>query len=562
MGKVNRTGGHLEINGHLSEMQKYKKIIGYVPQEDTMLRELTCREVVLHSARCRLPRDWSTAQVEQCVDAVLEALGLTHVAHTQIGDEFSRGVSGGQRKRVNIAMELAATPLSMFLDEPTSGLDATSALDVSNILRSISRLGLTIISVIHQPRVEIFRAFDDVLLIAPGGKTAYLGPVAEVQSYFENLLQIKFDPASNPADLLMDILSGRSSMTTSDIVDAWDRRSRRSVSTSKAPFLAPIAILDDVKDLDALDTTTSTTEKEIPPQTVVTTSTPPPQTPTPAIPLSDLSAMLSISSKRGAPFLTQLFATYNRSILQQSRFLGALSLELFVATFAGFIMGFAVNVEEPFHGILAAPYSRLSGTPNEWFVGLYGMLVGIAIALSGAPAGVKVFGEEKPVYWREVASGHSSIAYYIGKSLSVVPRLALSSAHFTCIYYLLARPVFGGVAVIVSMIVRRENASLLAVIIGLFSAVFCGFGPSLREATEKHYAIVYNIGTNRWAAEVQFDLSLSRYEGIYDTNLSSQIFGYGHGYTERNLLVMAVLGVAYRIVGFFLMVLLNRDKQR
>ncbi|KAI8837552.1 P-loop containing nucleoside triphosphate hydrolase protein [Chytridium lagenaria] len=477
MGKVSRTGGHLEINGSLSEIHKFKKIIGYVPQEDTMLRELTCKEVVMHSARCRLPRDWSNAQVEECVDAVLEALGLSHVAHTQIGDEFSRGVSGGQRKRVNIAMELAATPLAMFLDEPTSGLDATSALDVSQILRSISRLGLTIISVIHQPRYEIFKSFDDVLLIAPGGQTAYLGPIANVQSYFENLLSIKFDPASNPADLLMDILSGRSNLSTDEIVAAWAKgQPNLSSNLSSTP--------------EPSSTSTPATST---PASSTTSTTPTPQT--------TLPTLLTISRNRGATLPTQTSSSLSRSLLQQSRFLGALSLELFVATFAGFLMGFATSVaEEPFRGVLVAPYARLSGSPNEWFIGLYGML--------------------KPVYWREVAAGHSGLAYYIvRKILERRPRLALSSAHFTAVYYLLARPVFPvgiqyallflnffgiyGVAVIVSMIVRRENAALLAVIVGLFSAVFCGFGPSLSEATEKGYVFVYNLGTNRWAAEVQ-----------------------------------------------------------
>ncbi|KAJ3210108.1 hypothetical protein HDU67_005649, partial [Dinochytrium kinnereticum] len=556
MGKLNRTGGQLEINGSVSEIHKFKKIIGYVPQEDTMLRELTCKEVVMHSARCRLPRRWSLGEVEECCDAVLEALGLSHVAHTQIGDEFSRGVSGGQRKRVNIAMELASTPLAMFLDEPTSGLDATSALDVSQILRSISRLGLTIISVIHQPRVEIFRSFDDVLLIAPGGKTAYLGPVDQVQGYFEDLLKVKFDPESNPADLLMDVLSGRGVLSTEEIVGAWEKR----IGKTDHPFDTMLSPLPGAKqEAEEEDAVTDGSSKSPP---TPTPSSTPSTLHTPSQPLTPL---LSITQNRTASFTLQTLISFTRSLTQQSRFISALFLELFVATFAGFLMGFATaSADEPFHGVMRGRYARLSSTPNEWFVGLYGMLVGIAIALAGAPAGVKVFGEERAVYWREVAAGHNAFAYYLGKTLSVVPRLALSSAHFTAVYYLLARPVFPvgvhGVAVIVSMLVRRENASLLAVIIGLFSSVFCGFGPSLREATEKGYVFAYNVGTNRWAAEVQYTLSLERYNDIYDIDLSASIFGYQRGFTVRNLLVMAAVGVAYRVVGFLLMVLLNRDK--
>ncbi|KAJ3268377.1 hypothetical protein HK104_005388, partial [Borealophlyctis nickersoniae] len=225
MGKVNRTKGRLFINNAEAEIHTYKKIIGYVPQEDIVLRELTVRENVLHSARVRLPAAWSNAEVEAYTDAILDALNLTHVAHNLIGDETTRGVSGGQRKRVNIALELAAVPLALFLDEPTSGLDSTAALSVASILKSISRLGLTIVAVIHQPRYEIFTQFDDILMIAPGGLTAYLGPVDGVQGYFENL-GYEFDPRANPADILMDILSGHGTnptrtLTPADLIQNW-----------------------------------------------------------------------------------------------------------------------------------------------------------------------------------------------------------------------------------------------------------------------------------------------------------------------------------------------------
>ena len=186
-GKVKRTSGALKISGKEAEMQAFKKICGFVPQEDVMLRELTVRENILHSARIRAPKSWSAAQVEAHVDTLIEALNLSHVSHSVIGDGITRGVSGGQRKRVNIGMEVAATPLSLFLDEPTSGLDSTSSLEVMDMLDQIAKIGMTVVAVIHQPRVEIFQKFDDVLMIAPGGRTAYLGPTRNARPYFEKL---------------------------------------------------------------------------------------------------------------------------------------------------------------------------------------------------------------------------------------------------------------------------------------------------------------------------------------------------------------------------------------
>lgn len=112
---------------------------------------------------------------------------LINVAHSYIGDETSRGVSGGQRKRVNIGLELAAAPLVIFADEPTSGLDSTAALQAINTLKEIAKSGVTVVAVLHQPRIEIFRELDDVILLLPGGRTAYIGPCNEAKPYFESL---------------------------------------------------------------------------------------------------------------------------------------------------------------------------------------------------------------------------------------------------------------------------------------------------------------------------------------------------------------------------------------
>lgn len=152
-----------------------------------MYRGMTVRENILHSARMRAPTQWNAKQVQDHAESIIEALNLAHVAETVIGNGIVRGISGGQRKRVNIGMEVAATPLCLFLDEPTSGLDSTSSLEVMDMLNKISEIGTTIIAVIHQPRVEIFSKFHDVLMIAPGGRTAYLGASSEARPYFEKL---------------------------------------------------------------------------------------------------------------------------------------------------------------------------------------------------------------------------------------------------------------------------------------------------------------------------------------------------------------------------------------
>lgn len=206
MGKQKNTGGTVKINGWEKDMSKYKKLIGYVPQDDIVFPELTVRENILHSARVRLPSSWRDKAIQDHVDSLIACLQLTHVQHSRVGDSRKPVISGGQRKRVNIGIELAAAPMAIFLDEPTSGLDATSAASIMRMIRAISRLGVTTIAIIHQPREQIFYGFDQLLLLAQG-RSVYAGPTEDVQTYFESQ-GFAFPQRANPADTLIDIITG------------------------------------------------------------------------------------------------------------------------------------------------------------------------------------------------------------------------------------------------------------------------------------------------------------------------------------------------------------------
>lgn len=184
MGKTKATSGVTKVNGAPAKVGKFKKIIGYVPQDDIVLPELTVRENILHSARIRLPSRWSNKDIQKHTDSLIDCLELTHVSNSRVGSVAKPVISGGQRKRVSIGMELAAAPMALFLDEPTSGLDATAALSIMTTLKALSRLGITVISIIHQPRQEIFEALDDLILLA-NGRMIYQGKEEDVQKYFE-----------------------------------------------------------------------------------------------------------------------------------------------------------------------------------------------------------------------------------------------------------------------------------------------------------------------------------------------------------------------------------------
>lgn len=142
-------------------------------------------EILETSAATRLPAHFSAFQRRKLVEETLALLGLSEVRHSVAGDATRRSLSGGQRRRLSVGIELVASPLVLFLDEPTSGLDSSSASALIAALRKLSRTGLTIGAVIHQPRFEIFEMFDDVLLLGKGGQTVFQGRVSDLQPYFE-----------------------------------------------------------------------------------------------------------------------------------------------------------------------------------------------------------------------------------------------------------------------------------------------------------------------------------------------------------------------------------------
>ncbi|MBK6734073.1 MAG: FHA domain-containing protein [bacterium] len=206
-GQRSPSSGQVLINGYDLEenLDAVRDRMGYVPQEDIMHRDLTVFETIYFTARQRL--QLPDGEMRAHVDRLLTRMGLAHVRDSLIGGERIRGISGGQRKRVNIALELVTEPPLIFLDEPTSGLDATAALEVMQILRDLADSGKTIVVTIHQPRREVFELMDKLILLAKNGKLAYFGNsgTAAVE-HLSSHGHLPLRPGVNPADYLLDCL--------------------------------------------------------------------------------------------------------------------------------------------------------------------------------------------------------------------------------------------------------------------------------------------------------------------------------------------------------------------
>ncbi|KAJ6362576.1 hypothetical protein OIU78_002889 [Salix suchowensis] len=197
--------GSILINGKNESIVSYKKIIGFVPQDDIVHGNLTVEENLRFSARCRLSADMPKADKVLVVERVIEALGLQTVRDSVVGTVEKRGISGGQRKRVNVGLEMVMEPSLLILDEPTSGLDSSSSLLLIRALRREALEGVNICMVVHQPSYALFKMFDDFILLAKGGLTVYHGSAKKVEEYFAGL-GITVPERVTPPDHYIDIL--------------------------------------------------------------------------------------------------------------------------------------------------------------------------------------------------------------------------------------------------------------------------------------------------------------------------------------------------------------------
>ncbi|KAI8917028.1 ABC-2 type transporter-domain-containing protein [Powellomyces hirtus] len=220
--------GIILANGKVRDRRKWKRIVGYVEQEDLLYENLTVRETLETAALLRLPSKlYSRKEKLAKVDQVMEQLGISHVADSKIGSSATGGISGGQKKRVSIGIELVTDPGTMFLDEPTTELDAATANNICDMLKKLARKnGKTIIMTIHMPRETILDMIDKVALMSKG-QMVWFGPAKEALAHFERLGH-KCPPQTNPADFFLDLIQvdtrDENSQTTAEkLIEEWEK---------------------------------------------------------------------------------------------------------------------------------------------------------------------------------------------------------------------------------------------------------------------------------------------------------------------------------------------------
>ncbi|PIA47517.1 hypothetical protein AQUCO_01400271v1 [Aquilegia coerulea] len=178
-GRLTPQKSSIFVNGKPIEKPHFKKISGYVTQKDTLFPLLTVEETLMFSAKLRLKLPQS--QLCSNVKSLIQELGLDHVASSRVGDDRVRGISGGERRRVSIGVDVIHDPRVLILDEPTSGLDSTSALQIIGMLKIMAETrGRTIVLSIHQPGFGIVKMFNSILLLA-NGSVLHHGTIDKLQ---------------------------------------------------------------------------------------------------------------------------------------------------------------------------------------------------------------------------------------------------------------------------------------------------------------------------------------------------------------------------------------------
>ncbi|KAG6742641.1 hypothetical protein POTOM_053562 [Populus tomentosa] len=206
LGSNARQVGEILINGHKQALAYGTS--AYVTQDDTLVTTLTVREAVSYSAQLQLPDSMSKIEKMERAEMTIREMGLQEAMNTRIGGWGVKGLSGGQKRRVSICIEILTHPKLLFLDEPTSGLDSAASYYV---MRGIARLDhkdgvrRTVIASIHQPSSEVFQLFSNLCLLS-SGKTVYFGPASAANEFFA-LNSFPCPPLQNPSDHFLNTIN-------------------------------------------------------------------------------------------------------------------------------------------------------------------------------------------------------------------------------------------------------------------------------------------------------------------------------------------------------------------
>ncbi|KFO12338.1 ATP-binding cassette sub-family G member 2, partial [Balearica regulorum gibbericeps] len=428
--------GDILING-APQPANFKCTSGYVVQDDVVVGTLTVRENLKFSAALRLPKSVKEQEKDERVNQIIKELGLSKVADSKVGTQFTRGVSGGERKRTNIGMELITDPAILFLDEPTTGLDASTANAVLLLLKRMAIQGKTIIISIHQPRYSIFRLFDNLTLLA-AGRVLYHGPAQHAIGYFQSI-GYKCEPYNNPADFFLDIINGDSTAVAMSRTDETNTESTEEHTECDKTLAEKLA---EKYSNSAYYQETKAVLENISPGNIKKTK----------------AVFRQITYANS--FLHQLKWVSKRTFKNLVGNPQASIAQLCVTTFLGLVVGaIFFGLKEDSAGLQNRVGAMFFLTTNQCFSSI---------------SAIELFIVEKKIFTHEYISGYyRTSAYFISKLMAdLIPMRTIPSIIFTCIiYFMLGKYVEAFFTMMFTLMMVSYTATSMALAIAAGQSV-------------------------------------------------------------------------------------------
>lgn len=540
--------GSIHINGKAASIHSYKKITGFVPQDDVVHGNLTVEENIWFSASCRLSADLPKPDKVLIVERVIESLGLQEVRNSVVGTVEKRGISGGQRKRVNVGLEMVMEPSLLILDEPTSGLDSSSSQLLLRALRREALEGVNICMVVHQPSYTLFNMFDDLVLLAKGGLTVYHGPVRRVEEYFSDIGIVVPDRV-NPPDYFIDVLEGivkpNSGVSYKELPVRWMLHNDYPVPPDMQQTSLELAMLAPGSDLgnriELADNLTiehsfagemwQDVKYNVELQRDILRH--------------NLLSSKDLSNRKTPGILLQYKYFLGRVGKQRLREARLQAIDYLILLLAGACLGSISKFSDETFGAPGYTYTI------------------IAVSLLCKIAALRSFSLDKLQYARESAAGISSLAHFLAKDTIDHFNTVIKPVVYLSMYYFFSNPrssfadnyvvllclvyCVTGMAYILAIFLEPGSSQLLSVLLPVVLTLV-----STQTRTTEFVKTLANLCYPKWALEAFVIANAERYDGVWLITRCGalQRTGYNLNHWGLRISLLILAGVISRIIAF------------
>ncbi|KAK8546306.1 hypothetical protein V6N12_027097 [Hibiscus sabdariffa] len=469
------------------------------------------------------------------IERVIESLGLQAVRDSLVGTVEKRGISGGQKKRVNVGLEMVMEPSLLILDEPTTGLDSSSSQLLLRALRREALEGVNICMVLHQPSSTLFKMFDDLILLAKGGLVAYLGPVKKLEEYFSSI-GINVPDRVNPPDHLIDILEGiekPASVTREQLPVCWMLHNGYPVPADMLDLTEGLSI--------ASGSNPNTSGGGAGDQSFVTDM--------PEDSKSSVSKSKDLSNRTTPGILRQYRYFLGRVLKQRLREGQMQAVDLMILLLAGACLGILVKVTD----------ETLDSTGYTFTV--------IAVSLLSMIAALRTYSLDKLEYKRETEAGISSLAHFLAKDTIDMFNVIIKPVAYLSMFYFFNNPrssfqdnyvilmclvyCVTGIAYVLAIAVAPSLAQLWAALVPVVLTLIANQG---KDSTVQKYFGKFCY--TKWALEAFVITNAERYSGVWLLTRCRSLESGGYSLNDSSLclIVLVVYGVVARIVAFIILV--------